>query len=308
MQVQNIPLTDRRKKRKLLIENKLTFVGPESELSIYDTYRSASRVGLAAPQLMYCGMVKGKKIMHNAYEGDKGQVFLPHESFVMPPGEYVEIDFPEANEQTPTTCLTIEISKERIETISERMRDLTTLGNIDHDWEYKPQILHTHHTADTQHLLEKLVALFTQNNPDKEIMMDLGISELIIKLLRQQGRDMLLSYSQQAPDANGITAAVHYLEKYINVPLDIDELCRRACMSRSRLYVEFKKQLACTPGEYQQQLRLKTAAEAIKAGKSISAACYDVGFTDLSHFSRRFTRFFGKSPSQFKSENNSNNH
>ncbi|MFW5450194.1 MAG: helix-turn-helix domain-containing protein [Methylophagaceae bacterium] len=303
MQTDKLSLNKRRGKRRLLVENKLTFSGPDSELSIYDTYRAASRIGLDAPQLMYCGMVKGKKIMHQGYQDDdQGQLFLPHESYVMPPGGYVEIDFPEANEQQPTTCLTIELPKDRIEMISERMRDLTSLQQIKHDWEYQPQIIHTHHTTDTQQLLEKLVSLFTHNHPDKKMMMDLGVSELIIRLLRQQGREVLLSFSRQAPDANGITAVIHYLENNIALPLDIEQLCRCACMSRSKLYIEFKKQLACSPSEYLQQQRLKLAAKMLQNGKTITQACYDVGFNDLSHFSRRFTQFFNSSPSQYRSK------
>ena len=301
MQTEKFSLEQRRNKRQLLVENKLTFDGPAAELSIYDTYRSVSGVRLDADQLMYCGMVTGKKIMHGA-EPDQGQVFLPHESYVIPPGGYVDIDFPEANEEKPTTCLTIEISRERIEAISERMRDLTTLENPEHSWEYQPLVIHNHHTGDTQQLLEKLVLLFTQDHPDKEIMMDLGVSELIIKLLRQQGREVLLNYCHQVPDASGMTVALNYLKHNLSQPLDIDQLCRHVRMSRSKLYVEFKKQLGCSPGEYQQQLRLKSAAEAIRSGKSVTMACYEVGFNDLSHFSRRFSQFFGCSPSQFRSK------
>jgi len=291
----------RHEQRQLLIENKVSFQGPESELSIYDTYRSASRVGLGADQLLFCGMVTGKKVMHSTHLGrENDHVFLPHESYVMSPGEYVEIDFPEAKETQPTTCLTIEISKQRIETLSEKMRDITTLDSLQHSWEYQPQIIHTHHTTDTQQLLEKLVTLFTHNHPDKEMMVDLGVSELIIKLLRQQGREQLLSYCAQQPDANGVIAAIHYLEQNIALPLDIETLCRKACMSRSKLYLEFKKQLACSPSEYLQQRRLKIAAEALQAGKNISEVCYSVGFNDLSHFSRRFTQLFDCSPRQYR--------
>jgi len=301
MQIEKLSLEKRRKTRQLLVENKLTFAGPAAELSVYDTYRSASGVRLDAGQLMYCGMVTGKKIMHDGHQ-DQGQVFLPHESYVIPPGNYVDIDFPEAKEDKPTTCLTIEISRERIEAISERMRDLTTLENLDHSWEYQPLVIHNHHTKDTQQLLEKLVSLFTQDHPDKEIMMDLGVSELIIKLLRQQGREVLLNYCHQAPDATSMTVVLNFLEQTLTQPLDIDQLCRHVRMSRSKLYVEFKKQLGCSPGEYQQQLRLKAAAEAIRAGKTVTVACYEVGFNDLSHFSRRFSQFFGCSPSQFRSK------
>ncbi|PHS30450.1 MAG: AraC family transcriptional regulator [Methylophaga sp.] len=296
-----LDLDSRREQRHLLIENKVSFQGADSELSVYDTFRSASRVGLGADQLLFCGMVTGKKVMHSVHNGlEKNQIFLPHESYVMSPGEYVEIDFPEANEAQPTTCLTIEISKERIENVSEKMRDLTQLGALEHDWEYQPHIVHTHHTTATQQLLEKLVALFTHNHPDKEMMVDLGVSELIIRLLREQGRAQLLSYCRQTPDASGITLAINHLTQQSALPLDIGELCRLACMSRSKLYTEFKKQLGCSPSEYLQQQRLKNAAKLLQIGNKVSEVCYHTGFNDLSHFSRRFSQFFGSSPTQYR--------
>ncbi len=301
MQLEKLKLDNRRQSRHLLVENKLSFAGPDSELSIYDTYQAAKRVGLGAGLLTYCGMVKGKKIMHDFSEHE-GKPFLPHESYVMPPGEYVEIDFPEAKESRPTTCLTIEIPRERVEQVSERMRDLTTLEEVKHDWELQSTIIHNHHTTETQLLLERLVTLFTNNHPDKEIMVDLGVTELIVKMLRQQGRDVLLSYCRQQPDINGISAVLNYLDQYYALPLEVDELSKKACMSRSRFYVEFKKQLGCGPGEYQQQLRLKNAAEMIRNGHSISETCYDTGFNDLSHFSRRFTKFYGSTPRQFQAD------
>ncbi|AFJ01238.1 Transcriptional regulator, AraC family [Methylophaga frappieri] len=291
----------RRDSRTLLVENKLTFAGPETELSIYDTYRDAVGVGLDAEQLLYCGMVSGKKLMHDTYHRE-GEWFLPHESYVMPPGEYVEIDFPDASELMPTTCLTIEISRERIESIAEKMRTFGTLADPEHDWAYQPRIIHTHHTQATQHLLERLVALFVQGEPDKEIMVDLGISELVTRLLREQGREVLLSYCHKHPDASGITAVIGYLQQDLSQAMDIDELCRKACMSRSRLYVEFKKQLGCTPGEFQQQMRMKSAAAAISNGKSVTDACYSSGFNDLSHFSRRFSAFYGCSPTAYRKQ------
>jgi AraC-like DNA-binding protein len=301
MQQDKLSLTQRREQRQVLVENKLQFAGPDSELSIYDTYQAASRVGLEADQLLYCGMVSGVKVMHSV-EREDGEIFVPHESFVMPPGDYVEIDFPEAKEESPTTCLTIEISKERVERISERMHDFTRMDEINHDWNYQPHIIHTHHTQDTQQLLEKMVSLYTSNDPDKAFVLDLSVTELVIRLLREQGRDVLMNFVLRDPEATGVTAVLHFLQNNLLAPLDVEALCRRACMSRSRLYVEFKKQVGCTPGEFQQQLRLKSAAEAIRAGSSVTDACYSHGFSDLSHFSRRFTRFFGCSPTQYRAK------
>lgn len=303
MQMPSFTLHKRRATRHLLVENKVSFNGPDTELSIYDTYQRVNGVGLDADQLLFCGMVSGKKIMHDRAE--QTELFLPHESYVMPPGESVDIDFPEADEHRPTTCLTIEISRERVTSIAERMHQQTRLDVPGHQWDYQPRILHKHHTRDTQQLLEKLVGLYTRNTPERDIMVDLGISELVTRMLREQGRDVLMQYCQQSPDATGITAAIHHLESQLAQPLDIDLLCRKACMSRSRFYVTFKQQLGCTPGEFLQQRRLQSAAEAIRQGSSITSACYNHGFTDLSHFSRRFSQFFGLSPRSYQQQHHS---
>jgi len=290
------PLTKMRAPRQL-VENRISFAGPESEFSIYDTYHTATGVGMQSDQLLYCGMITGRKILHDERFA-KNQPFLPHESYVMAPGERIEIDFPDASEKNPTTCLTIEISKERVSTITDRMIDrlyLTKQAAIE-----TPRTIHTHHTTDTQQLLDRLASVFTENHPDRDIMVDLGISELVVRLLRQQERDLLLRHCHQEPDTNGLTAAVDYIKQSLAQPLDMERLAKRACMSRSKLYAEFKESLGCSPRELQLQLRLNAAAELIKQGKNITHTCYDTGFSSPSHFSRRFSQQFGCSPRTFQ--------
>ncbi|MDQ7048872.1 MAG: AraC family transcriptional regulator N-terminal domain-containing protein [Enterobacterales bacterium] len=46
--------------------------------------------------------------MHS--DGENIHQIFPHESFVMAPNQEIEIDFPEAKLDIPTTCLAIEIS------------------------------------------------------------------------------------------------------------------------------------------------------------------------------------------------------
>ncbi len=289
----------RRRRPHKLVENCVNFGGPDSELSIYDTYHAASRVGLDADQLLYCGMVTGRKIMHDAHH-DKEQLFLPHESFVMAPGEYVEIDFPDATLKTPTTCLTVEISKEKVKMISARLSDLFPVESGPESWQYDTQILHTTHTAATQDLLKRMVSFFTENHSDRDMMIDLGVTELVVRLLRQKERGVLLNYCRKNPDSSGITAVLNYMEQHLSDPMEIEQLAQLACMSRSRLYVQFKKQLGCSPSEFQQQLRLKAAAERLKQGEIITTVCYALGFSDPSHFSRRFRLFFGNSPREYQ--------
>ena len=284
---------------KKLVENRTSFLGPESEVSIYDTYLPENLVQLNADQLMYCGMVSGKKIMHSPLIDD--QVFLPHESFVLAPGETVDIDFPEAELDNPTTCLTVEISRDKVLDVSEKLFDTGAIKlSPENTWDESGTVLHTHHCSATQRLLARIVKLFTENHQDRDMLIDFNISELIIRMLRHQERDFLLSHSLQAPDESSLTIALKWIRDHLSEPLDVDQLCRESFMSRSRLYAEFKLRLNCSPVELQQQIRLKEAGKRLKRGGVITHICFDLGFSSPSHFCRRFKNMYGCTPTEYK--------
>ncbi|WOX04420.1 helix-turn-helix domain-containing protein [Microbulbifer pacificus] len=282
-----------------LVENRVSFAGPSSELSVYDTYLPAERVGLSAGELLYCGMISGRKIMHAA--GNYSAEFVPRESFVMAPGEKVHIDFPDARLENPTSCLTIEIARERVGAICEKLNAAAPLQREFDDWRYRPDsLIHTQHSQATQALLQRLVTTFTENSSDRDFLVDLGVSELVVRMLREQMRSFLLKVCEKNPEVNGLAAALNQLQSKLDQSLDIDQLSRMACMSRTRFYNEFKKHLGCTPAEFQQHLRMQAARDRLARGESVTRVCFDLGYRHLSHFSRRFHQQFGVSPKQYR--------
>ncbi|KGJ95147.1 AraC family transcriptional regulator [Colwellia psychrerythraea] len=288
-----------RKPPNVLVENKLTFAGPESELSIYDTYQPAKKVKLLSDQLLFCAMVTGKKVMHSSSDNFHGE-FLPHESFIMAPGSEVEIDFPIAKIAEPTTCLAIEISSDRVHQVSAMLNQQQPLNKVFGHWQYDNKLVHTQHNSETQNVLNRIVQIYSENHPDRSAMVALAVSELTIRLLHQQTREFILAFSQQEPDNNGLNAALNYIELHLNENVDIDDLARISCMSRTKFFHEFKLHLGCTPMAYQLQSRLKQAANLLKKGQQVTQTCYALGFTNSSHFSRCFKKFYGISPRQYK--------
>lgn len=91
----------RRQTPAQLVENRTIYERHGAELSIYDTFAPAEKVRLDAEEVLYCGMITGKKVLHGQHQFRSD--FLPHESFVMGAGETVEIDFPEARLEAPTS-------------------------------------------------------------------------------------------------------------------------------------------------------------------------------------------------------------
>lgn len=283
----------------VLVENKVSFAAENSELSVYDTYQVAERVKLQSDQLLFCGMVSGKKIMHEDQQGVH-KPFLPHESFVMAPNQLIEIDFPDAQMNRPTTCLAIEISQERINKVANTLNYSSPIDGSYGHWQLREKLLHTHHTSETQALLNRIVDIFGENAPDRNFLIDLALSELSARLLRHQTRDFIIAHSEKDPEFNSLNFVVNYILSNLNEPLDLDQLAKLACMGRTKFFCTFKQHFGCSPIVFQQQERLKLAAKQLQSGKQITEICFDVGFLNTSHFSRVFKKFYGMSPKHYK--------
>lgn len=290
-------------KPKTLVENRVSFAGPHSELSIYDTYLPAENVLLHSSGLLYCGMIQGRKLLHGADASTNSidsMEFIPNQSFVMAADTTVAIDFPEARLDHPTRCLTVEIDSERVTEISERLDQQLGSPLELESWQVlTQQHLHTAHSQGTQMLLQRLFNSFIENESERDIAIEFGVSELITRILRHQARDFILQNSLENSDKSGLQQSIHYIKTHLNEGLDIDQLCKLACMSRSSFYQSFKQKLGCTPLELQQQLRLDTAAQRLTGGESVSCVCFSLGYSSLSHFNHRFHGRFGMPPSHY---------
>ena len=87
-----------------------------------------------------------------------------------------------------------------------------------------------------------------------------------------------------------------YIEQHLSDTIEINTLCKIACMSRSKFYQQFKLAFGVTPAVWQQQLRLQKAYRLLQTGERISQVCYQLGFNDPCHFSRVFKNAFGSAP------------
>ena len=286
-------LIQERSKISTLIDNRAAFNSDHVQLCVYDTYQACAGIPFMADELMFCAMHSGKKVMHH-HTLEKGQEFIPGQSFIIASGEQVKIDFPEAKRQQPTSCLTIEVDRQKVKEVAEKMR-------LEHAF-YSEQsaTLQLHNNPYTQQLYQRLIATFSENQHDRELLIDLGISELLVRMLQDKSRDLLLQHCQKEGISEGIQSAVNFIQLNLQNTITIEALCNVACMGRSKLYNEFKRQLGCTPQAFIVEQKLQGAATKLKRGNSVTQVCYEYGFSDLSYFSRRFKLLFGISPKAFK--------
>jgi len=80
----------------------------------------------------------------------------------------------------------------------------------------------------------------------------------------------------------------------------IVNLCNALGMSRAQVYRKFKSIIDSSPHDYLRTYRLHKAKQLLLTTKlNVSEVAYRTGFKNVSHFSRIFSKMFGKNPSEF---------
>jgi AraC-like DNA-binding protein len=101
-------------------------------------------------------------------------------------------------------------------------------------------------------------------------------------------------------DIKAIYAIKAHLQAHLDEPPRIAELAKEAKMSEPKLRKLFKQTLGRGVFEYYQSARMQTAAALLKDKKmTVSEVGYQLGFTNLSHFSRVFEQHFGVKPKKY---------
>ena len=93
-------------------------------------------------------------------------------------------------------------------------------------------------------------------------------------------------------------------ENLSNPEVDIEFLCTKIGMSRTKLYNKVKGITGQPIGDFVRTIRMQKAASLISEGQlSIIDIMYRVGIQTQSYFSKAFKQEFGKTPTQYLREN-----
>ena len=83
--------------------------------------------------------------------------------------------------------------------------------------------------------------------------------------------------------------------------LSVEELASQLKLSRSQLYRKIKAITGQTVNEFIRKIRLERAKQILDSGRgNISEACFSVGFSSPSYFSKCFKAHFGILPSEIE--------
>ena len=288
------------KMRKLenLVENQTSYTLNSAALHVFETHQKADRVLLQFDQPVLASMIQGKKIMHlrNVQSFD----FLPGESLILPSGEPMCIDFPEADLSNPTRCLAMAIDEGRIKEVIQLMNE--TLPKADNlEWGLIDYNFHFTNDLGIYKILQRLLYLFTENHASKDLFVDFTLRELIIRILQANNRTKYEDNLIPLSSSKRLAFVLSYIKDHISKPLTVEELSGKAYMSPSNFYKVFKNELGLSPIEYILNERIKLACSMLQNPLiKIKEVYIECGFENRSYFNRVFKSKKQLSPKEYQ--------
>lgn len=281
-----------------LVENQTTFTLQKAEMHIFETHQEADQVLLNFNQPVLASMIEGKKVMH--LQDMQSFDFLPGESLILPADETMCIDFPEANPTNPTRCLAMSISEEKIRTVIQKLNENYARPE-GKEWAFMDYNFHFTNELAIHQILQRLLFLFTEQHPSKDMFADFMLQELIVRLLQSENHKIYNEQSMALQSSDRLAFIIQYIRENLDQPLSIEELSRKAYMSESNFHRVFKSEMGVSPVEFINNERIKLATSLLHdSRKKIKDIYMECGFNSLSYFIRLFKKKKRLSPKEYQ--------
>ena len=299
-QLNKIDLTNPRQ-LKTLVENRRIFNLDNCELNVFESYEQTYRVPLTFNDFVITSMVRGKKVMHllNKPAFD----YLPGETVIVPANETMVIDFPEAKMESPSQCIALAVDAKYINaTLSYLNEYYNSHQTESHDWKLQFNKYHFENDTEVTDLINKLMRVCSSNDKAKNIFADLNLKELLIRLVQSQHLEQIKTEGGMHSNKGRLEFVLHYIHEHLTSKILINDVCRKAYLSRNAFFKWFKDQFGITPVDYINNERIKLAKQLLGEGKyNISQISSYCGFSDLNYFVRLFKKVEGITPGAYKS-------
>lgn len=288
----------RTRRLQSLVENQTSYSLKSAEMHIFETHQKAQRVMLEFNQPVLASMIEGKKVMH--LQKMQSFDFLPGESLILPAGEAMCIDFPEAEMEEPTRCLAMTISEEKIRDTVMLLNERMPRADKE-EWHFTDYNFHFTNDMAIHQIIQRLLFLFTENHPSKDLFADFMLRELVIRILHTENRKIYSEQAMKLSSSHRLAFVIKYIRENLDKSLTIEKLSRKACMSESNFYRVFKNELGLSPIDFINNERIKLATSLLHNPRNkIKEVYHACGFNSLSYFSRVFKRRYSLSPKEYQ--------
>ena len=282
---------------RTLVENRRAYTLNNCELNVFETYKRSELVPLQFDDLVITSMLRGKKVMH--LFGKPGFEYLPGETVIVPPSVRMEIDFPLASSSEPTQCTALAIGRAQImdtvHYLNERYpRDLEGVH-----WQLTFDKYHFYNNEELATLINKLIGIGTSTALHKDVLADLTLKELLIRIMQLQNRYAIVDGAHSIMGGR-MEQVARYVRENITENLTVELLSKAAHMSKPHFFRAFKNEMGISPMEYVIRERINCAKQFLASQSSIKEACFGSGFNNLNYFVRIFKKHEGITPGGYQ--------
>ncbi len=283
-----------------LVENRRIFNLNNSELNIFESYEQTYRVPLTFSDFVITSMVRGKKVMH--LFNKTGFDYLPGETVIVPANETMIIDFPEASTETPSQCIALAVDARYIDNTLNYLNEFYNSGGSEkHKWQLQFNQYHFDNDTEITDLINKLIRVCSSGEVAKNIFADLNLKELLIRLVQSQHLQQVRAESVTSGNEGRLQFVLHHIHEHISDKILINDLCRKAYLSRNEFFKWFKEQFGITPVDYINSERLKLSKQLLADSRyTVSQVSSYCGFSDVNYFVRLFKKTEGITPGAYK--------
>lgn len=292
------PSLTHEKSLKTLVENRTIYSLERCELNLFETYQESQQVNLKFNDLVITSMLRGKKVMH--LFDDPSFEYLPGETVLIPSKVEMIIDFPEASLENPTQCLALAIDQQKIQETLDFLNEKYPKEGQHQFWQLNADHYFFYNNLNLASTLNKLVSECMSQDITKDVLADLTLQELVIRIIQSQTIRAL--ETNQLKDTNHpITPILQYIKNHITEQFNLKDLSEKACMSTTTFYRFFKRELGLSPIEFVLNEKIKYAKSLLKNQNiQINEVCYASGFDDCNYFIRIFKKVEGITPKQYQ--------
>lgn len=275
------------------LENTTRFHYGDFEIHIFETFQSSTKVQIQYDGLSISGMIRGHKIVHTPAESTL--IFEPGTSLILPPGQIIFADFPDADQHNPVQCASILIPREKLQ---RQLDNLDMLyPNSEEKWNFDFSNYHFNNNSNLVRAFNELLQLTCVAEPNL-ILNDLLLKSFLVRIINAQKEYMQeLNFLQ-------LNSQVYLVKKYIKEHLteaiSMKDLTAVGNCSDRTLYRFFETYCKRSPGDYILHERMALARNLLlNPSHNVTDVAYRTGFSSISYFTKQFKLLNNCTPGEF---------
>ena len=169
------------------------------------------------------------------------------------------------------------------------------------EWCFTDHNFHFMNDLAINQIIARMIFIFTENHPSKDMFADFMLKELIIRLMQTEARHLLINHAEKFQDTCRLAFIVIFIQQHLHEPLTIEQLSRKACMSTSHFFRCFKNEFGISAVDFINSERIKKSLCLLKdMHRSINQVCLECGFNNISYFNKIFKRQTALTPTEYR--------